>query len=201
MSLLNKLKGLNILRITGGFLKGRQVKFTGISHKTRPTSSLVRQAIFNTLGSKIKDSAFLDLFCGSGIMGLEALSRGAKSTTFVEWDKTLCQNLKVNIDTFKVNHQTCVINRDVLLYLKTLISKFDVIYVDPPYKTRKILEVLNLVLRQNILAQNGLIILEHDNSLDDFEDCINQIIVNNQEYVLHKTKKYGQTYLTYVGRN
>ncbi len=134
-------------------------------------------------------------------MGLEALSRGAKSTTFVEWDKTLCQNLKVNIDTFKVNHQTCVINRDVLLYLKTLISKFDVIYVDPPYKTRKILEVLNLVLRQNILAQNGLIILEHDNSLDDFEDCINQIIVNNQEYVLHKTKKYGQTYLTYVGRN
>lgn len=125
------------LRLIGGSWKGRLLK-TPKSASTRPTQGMLRGAVFNICQTQIEGARFLDLFAGSGAMGLEALSRGASHATFIEKNKEAARCIRENIHTFKAEEQTTLLVADVAGALASLEKKgmkFDIIYVDPPYDT------------------------------------------------------------------
>ncbi|MFH0701977.1 MAG: 16S rRNA (guanine(966)-N(2))-methyltransferase RsmD, partial [bacterium] len=149
--------------ITGGSEKGRKVKTTK-SKEIRPTSSKVRQSIFNIIQSIDKlypDMVMLDLFAGSGIVGIEALSRGIKQVVFVEKNPNAVKILRENLSNFDFNYE--LIFSDALAVLEELQNQvFDIIFIDPPYASGLIEPVLEKIRNNNFLAEpNGIIIVEH----------------------------------------
>jgi 16S rRNA (guanine(966)-N(2))-methyltransferase RsmD len=144
------------LKIVAGIYKNRLLKAPK-GDKTRPTSSLVRESLFNICRNDIEGVRFLDLCAGSGGVGLEALSRGASFAAFVEKSPFALPALYHNIETLKVQNETRVYKSDVTSTLKKL-SGFDIVYADPPYElTPKDAEP------KTFLAKT---ILEHVNSSD-----------------------------------
>ncbi len=149
-----------MLRIIAGQLKGRRLR-TPKGKITRPTSDRVREALFNILGPRVVDSLFLDLFAGSGAVGLEALSRGAKKVVFVENNRyalnCLLSNLKVT--GFESKGQVIAVDvRRALLLLKRQKLSFDLIYADPPYDQNWVADVLPTIAF--LLKPAGLLIME-----------------------------------------
>lgn len=125
------------LRLIGGLWKGRLLK-TPKGSSTRPTQGMLRGAVFNICQSEIEGARFLDLFAGSGAMGLEALSRGASHATFVEQNREAASCIKANIATFETQEKATLMISDVTKALAALEKKgarFDIIYIDPPYDT------------------------------------------------------------------
>lgn len=123
------------LRIIGGAFKGRSLKTPKVS-TTRPTQGMLREAVFNICQNVIEGARFLDLFAGSGAMGIEAISRGAGQATFVEQNRQAIACIKENIAAFEIEGQTQIIALDAVRALHSLAkqgSKFDLVYVDPPY--------------------------------------------------------------------
>ncbi|NGX37557.1 MAG: Ribosomal RNA small subunit methyltransferase D [Chlamydiae bacterium] len=145
------------MKILAGRYKNRPIK-TPKGSKTRPTSSKMRATIFNILQNQIEEARFLDLFAGSGSMGLEALSRGASSATFVEHNRAAFHCIRDNLSSLNIT--ATVLQMDAKAALKLLAKKknlFDLIYIDPPYD----LDILYLLdLLPPILAPDGLILLE-----------------------------------------
>ncbi len=125
------------LRIIGGVFKGRPLKAPK-TNSTRPTQGMLREAIFNICQNEIGNAHFLDLFAGSGAMGLEAISRGASHAVFVEQNRQAITCIKENISLLQVEKQTQIIPTDAaraLTILAKQYSQFDIIYIDPPYDT------------------------------------------------------------------
>ena len=123
------------MKIIAGKFRKQEIA-TPKGSKTRPTSSKLRQAVFNICQNTIIDASFLDLFAGSGAMGLEALSRGASHATFVENDRIAAQTIRQNITHFDLKEQTDVLQGDVEIMLKKLCNNnkfFTICYIDPPY--------------------------------------------------------------------
>lgn len=121
------------MRIVAGKRKGLVIKSID-SDSTRPTRDMVREALFSILTNKIMDSKFLDLFAGSGAIGIEALSRGATEAFFADTNPKCIAVIKENLEKAKFNEQAKVFNSDYKLVLKKLQgNKFDIIYIDPPY--------------------------------------------------------------------
>jgi len=142
------------MRILAGIYKNRTLA-TPKGKQTRPTSSKMRGAVFNILQNQIEGAHCLDLFAGSGAMGLEALSRGAASATFIERDREAIRCIQQNLKT--LGAEGTVIKADALNGLKRLDKQYDIIYVDPPYD----LEITPLLERlPAVLAEGGMILLE-----------------------------------------
>ena len=147
------------MQITGGIYKGRKV-IAPDENITRPTLSKVRMGVFNTLFSLIGDfegKSFLDLFGGSGIMGLEALSRGFERVKVFEKNPKVAQILKKNYETLGLKPDLKI--GDSLKLLKQNSDDFDVIYIDPPYKSGIYEEVISMIDR------DSLIIAEHSEDI------------------------------------
>lgn len=164
--------------ITAGIYKGRKI-IAPDEKITRPTLSKVRMGVFNTLFSIIgdfEDKTFLDVFAGSGIMGLEALSRGFKLVKGFEKNPKVFEVLKKNYSNLKIKPN--IILGDSLKLLKKE-ETFDVIYIDPPYKSGIYFDVINLI-------NNGLIILEHDE------------VLNLSDFNLIKQKNYGGKFVSFL---
>ena len=126
-----------ILKIAGGLYKGLRLE-TPAGKTTRPTSEILRESVFNICQHKILDAAFLDLYAGSGAIVIEAISRGAKTTTFVENNRNALVALKKNIAKAKLQEKTNVLPLDILIALKRLPPHaFDIVYIDPPYGEKK----------------------------------------------------------------
>ena len=143
------------LRIIAGTYKSRILKTPKIA-STRPTQGMLREAIFNICQNEVADARFLDLFAGSGAMGLEALSRGASHCTFVEQNRQALTCIKQNIATLGVAPQTKIIPTDVARALELLArQQFDLIYIDPPYDT-----IFDLAPVAPLLSANGILFLE-----------------------------------------
>lgn len=121
------------MQIIGGKFRNRKLVAPKGS-STRPTPGRLREAIFNICQHYIEDAQFLDLFSGSGAMGLEALSRGAKAATFVESSKEAFRSIQQNAKNLDVEKSCHIIFGDVFQNIKKLKTKFDIIYADPPYK-------------------------------------------------------------------
>jgi len=156
------------LNIVAGIYKNRAIR-TPIGDHTRPTSARLRASLFNICQMNIEGASFLDLFAGSGAMGLEALSRGAKFSTFVEDNKECIKCMESNIKLLQVENSSKVYSRDVFEWLNWISKtdlKFDIIFADPPYEMKKddkpFGEVLLEFIDQNIFLLNpgGVFFLE-----------------------------------------
>jgi 16S rRNA (guanine966-N2)-methyltransferase len=150
------------MRIIGGEAKGRILHFPSGS-KERPTTDFLREALFNLLGS-MQDKTFLDLFAGSGSVGLEAVSRGAQGVFFVEKNKHLVEVIKKNIQTCCLDKNCRTIAGDIESGLRDLFKKkyeFDIIFADPPYNREFVRTTLKLLSKYNVLKKDGIIVIQH----------------------------------------
>jgi len=180
------------MRIIGGEAKGRQLHFLSGS-KERPTSDFLREALFNLLGP-LKDKIFLDLFSGSGSVGLEAASRGVQEVCFVEKNKDLVTVIKRNIQTCCLDEICNVIADDIERALPWFSKKhcaFDIIFADPPYNRKLIRATIALLNRYQILKDGGLIVIQHSVKESFDEDMVNYIQLTDQ-------RKYGENALTFL---
>ena len=145
------------MRIVAGSCKGAKI-FAPKGLDTRPTGDRVREAVFNVVGP-VDGASVLDLYAGSGAMGLEALSRGAASAVFVESDRDACGTIKRNLDKLGLEgaEVTCT---DVLRFLAAERRRFDLILVDPPYDMVESVAVRLALYLPAVLAENGLVALE-----------------------------------------
>lgn len=150
------------MRITGGLAKGRPIKAPP-GHHTRPTLARVREAIFNILGGAVYESSFLDLFAGSGSVGLEALSRGAARVLFVEARPENCALIRANLRSTGLGEGASVWCLDALKALRRLTAKkekFDIIFADPPYGAKWLETIGECVARAGILAADGCFLIQ-----------------------------------------
>lgn len=152
-------KGANQLRIIGGEWRGRKLRFPDAPN-LRPTPDRVRETIFNWLSPIINGAHCLDLFAGSGALGLEALSRGAASTTFVDSHKKVVQALKSHLDLLSSNDRAKVFELDGIKFLKGEVQKYDLVFLDPPYHLDFMRKVIPLLEANEWLAKDAKIYLE-----------------------------------------
>ncbi len=179
------------MRIIAGRFKGRKLK-TVKGRSVRPTSDRVREAIFSVVGSRIVDSEVLDLFAGSGALGLEALSRGARSALFVERDARVVSVIKDNILTFGVGDVSEVWRMDVRAAIRICCEKgyiFDVVFLDPPYRKGLCEKTLKLFDNAKILSDTAMVVVEHESDLilEDSYGCLE----------LYSYKTYGDTSVSF----
>ncbi len=176
------------MRVISGYLKGKKIEgYNTIG--TRPTMDRVKESMFASIQDYIKNSVVLDLFSGSGSLGIEALSNGSKTCYFVDNGKEILSILRKNINILNIQDKSTVLNKDYkesLLYFKNNNIKFNIILVDAPYKLQVMEEVIKLVNEYNLLLDDGLLVLEY--SYDTLKDKYNNL-------VLYKNKKYGDKYV------
>ena len=149
------------MRVIGGSVKRLKLK-TLEGLETRPTTDRIKETLFNVISSEIPDSVFLDLFCGSGAIGIEALSRGAKEAVFVDYNPKAIICLKENLQHTKLTTKAYVIQKDVISGLKQLEGKkiFDFIFLDPPYDLCLEKPVFQYLISSDVLHENTVIITE-----------------------------------------
>ncbi len=152
-------KGSNQLRIIGGEWRGRKLRFPDAPN-LRPTPDRVRETVFNWLAPMIHGARCLDLFAGSGALGLEALSRGAAFTTFVDSHKKVTQSLRAHLDLLNCNNKAQVLQLDGVKYLQGQAEQYDLVFLDPPYHLDFMQKVVPLLEDNNWLADNAMLYLE-----------------------------------------
>jgi len=151
------------MRITSGTLKNRKIK-SREGKETRPTLERIKEAIFSIIGDKITDARFLDLYSGTGNMAIEALSRGASRAVMIEQDKEALRIIIDNVNDLKLAEKCRAYKNDVFRALEILgrkNEKFDIIFLDPPYKENITEKTLEKISESEILAEDGIIISEH----------------------------------------
>ncbi len=175
------------MRIVAGSRKGARI-FAPKGLDTRPTSDRVREAAFNLLGpGAAEDAKVLDLFAGSGAMGLEALSRGAAHATFVESDREACRTINRNLDKLGLDHAT-VLCQDALIALRADArqgTRYDLVLLDPPYKRFSSLQKTMIRHLPEILAPGGTLLVETASEEDP-----------DLPLAKRTTRRYGSTRLT-----
>ncbi|MEQ6278235.1 16S rRNA (guanine(966)-N(2))-methyltransferase [Kluyvera huaxiensis] len=152
--------GSGQIRIIGGQWRGRKLPVPD-SPGLRPTTDRVRETLFNWLAPSMVDARCLDCFAGSGALGLEALSRYAASTTLLEMERHVAQQLQKNLATLKAEHGK-VVNTNTLTYLNQSGTPHDVVFVDPPFRKGLLEETLNLLEVNGWLADGALIYVESE---------------------------------------
>ncbi len=173
------------MNITGGIYNGRKIK-TPDEKIVRPTLSKVRESVFNVLYSLIGEftgKSFLDMFGGSGIMGLEAISRGFKKVTVFEKNRQVAEIIKSNYKSLNIPVDLTI--GDSLKLFQKREELFDVIYIDPPYMSGIYENVLDEI-KTNEKTNESIIVLEHVTEL------------NLSDFEILKQKKYGDKYLTFI---
>ena len=151
----------NTLRIIGGEWRSRKLAFP-VNPQLRPTPDRIRETLFNWLQDDLYGARCLDLFAGSGALGLEALSRGAAECVFVESHRPTLNQLKHNLDILKTKKYQLV-NTDALTYLSQSTSAFDIIFLDPPFDAKLYEPTFNLLLKHNTLTSKSKIYVESSN--------------------------------------
>ena len=176
------MKAQSQLRIIAGHWRGRKLSFLD-REGLRPTPDRVRETLFNWLQTDIAGSRCLDLFAGSGALGFEAASRGAKSVVMLERDAATVAELKDNINRLQAEHTqaTCI---DAVEYLQADSQKFDVVFVDPPYQSDLLVRCCALLEQKHWLANHAKIYLECD-AHDELTDL-------PENWHCQKSKKAGQ---------
>ena len=152
------------MRVISGTAKGAKLNSIE-SMATRPTLDRVKESLFNIIQNRLEDAIILDLFAGSGAIGIECLSRNAKEAYFCDNSYKATQMINQNLKKTKLDMKATVINGDYKKCLNQLGSKqikFDLIYIDPPYKENIGVKATKEILLQDILHENGIIIIETD---------------------------------------
>jgi 16S rRNA (guanine(966)-N(2))-methyltransferase RsmD len=158
------------MRISGGTAKGRRTATKRLLTKNsegerlRPTSSKVREALFDILRDKIEGASFIDLYAGTGTVGLEALSRGAGRSVFVEPDEIRIRTIKTNVLEFGFPEQAVVAKGRAYEFLQKASAEnegFDIFFIDPPYDSEEIEKILPLLGEEGLVNEDGVVIVEH----------------------------------------
>ncbi|MDD2217054.1 MAG: 16S rRNA (guanine(966)-N(2))-methyltransferase RsmD [Eubacteriales bacterium] len=148
------------MRIIAGNYKGRQL-LAPSDNKVRPTTDKVKEAIFSIITPYINDSTVIDLFAGTGNLGLEALSRGAARAYFGDNSKSSISLIKKNIETCKAEDKSIVFFGDYSYFLSKIKEKVDIIFIDPPYGKDLIEDCFSHIQKNELLDEDGIIVTEH----------------------------------------
>ncbi len=149
------------MRVIAGSAKGvRLVAPKGSA--IRPTLDRVREAVFSILLPQLAEARFLDLFAGTGANGIEALSRGVEHTTFVDLDRSALATIEKNLDSTHLRSKADLVRLRLPQNVESLIGPFDIAYADPPYAFRDHERLLQELEEQEVVTQDGLVLLEHD---------------------------------------
>jgi len=180
------------MRIVGGKHRSRLLT-TSDGKGTRPTMDKIREALFDRLGNWVSDKTVLDLFAGSGSVGLEGISRGMSSAVLIDGSAGAIEIIQKNVDMLKENEKCKVLRMEAtqaLRYLKNKDKRFDLIYLDPPYGKVDMEKILRLIDQYDLLNENGYIVAE---TLDEESMPIG-------DFVLDKKMTYGYSALHYLRR-
>lgn len=176
------------MRVISGKYRGLKLaEFDGSD--VRPTADRVKESLFNVLYGRVAGASVLDLFCGSGNLGIECLSRGAESVHFNDISSASIEILKKNLARLKDGHNYKITNLDYLVCLSRA-DGYDLIFIDPPYRLEIGVEALKIIGAGNLLKKGGVAVFERDRSFE------------GEVAGLNKTdeRKYGKTYLTFFER-
>lgn len=180
------------MRVITGKARGVQLK-TPDGMTTRPTTDRVKEALFSIIQFEIPTARVLDLFGGTGQLGIEALSRGAKNAVFVDAGEPACRLIRENLKRTKLESDAKIVRADYLDYLKRCKEKFDIIFLDPPYAEVFLENALKCIAEIDILQTGGIIVTERPLGKElpwEFEG-----------FTRSKDYKYGHTVLTIYRRN
>ncbi|MGN0515360.1 16S rRNA (guanine(966)-N(2))-methyltransferase RsmD, partial [Eubacterium sp.] len=169
-----------------GSLRGRNLDTLGGDEITRPTTQATKEALFSSIQFEIEDKKVLDLFAGSGQLGIEALSRGARSCTFVESNKSAYKIVESNLDRCKIADKATLVFSEAKSFLMKK-DNFDIAFLDPPYHKGLITDCLPMLTA--LMNEDGVIICETAND----EELLQEV----NGWLISKQKKYGKTKLTY----
>ena len=175
------------MRVITGTARGVQLK-TPDGMDTRPTADRVKEAMFSSIQFDIPGAKVLDLFGGTGQLGIEALSRGASCALFVDAGEAACRLIRENLKRARLEPQGRVVRSDYMKYLEGCREKYDIIFLDPPYAEVFLENSLNLIREIDILETNGIIVTERPLGKDlDF---------SSEGYSRSKDHKYSKTLVT-----
>lgn len=177
------------MRIIGGKHRSRVLtEFAG--EDVRPTSDRAREALFNILSFTVRGARVLDLFAGSGALGLESLSRGAKEAVFNDASKASIAILKKNITTLK-EENVRIYNYDFSVCLDAVQGQFDIVFIDPPYKQEYGAQALKKIAERGLLTESGVAVYERDRPFDGEVTGLKK----------YDERRYGKAYFTFFGRD
>lgn len=182
------------MRVISG--KARGTKLSSIeSLSTRPTLDRVKESLFNIIQNNLKGVVVLDLFAGSGQLGIEALSRGADKAYLCDINRDAVKMIKQNLEKTKLKDKAVIINEDYKKALRTLNTneKFDIIFIDPPYKEDIAVDSIIDIIHESRLKENGIMIIETDEIERDLRE-INKI----ENIKIIDQRKYGRASLIFI---
>jgi 16S rRNA (guanine966-N2)-methyltransferase len=177
------------VRVIAGAAKGRQLKLDRRS-SVRPTSDKLREALFSTLGSSVRERRVLDLYAGTGALGIEALSRGAASATFVDSDRSAIGMIRANLEFTGLSERAEVVHRTAERFVAGGGGPFDLILMDPPYAAGIPYGVLKGLLHHEMLASDATLVLEVSSRLSEPEIPAG--------YRVEQHRRYGDSALLYL---
>lgn len=185
------------MRIIGGKHRGTKL-YTLDGLDTRPTLDRVKEPLFSIINFNLSDATVLDLFSGSGALGLESISRGAKKAVLCDSSKKAIHIIEKNVEKLKSNSEIKLINQDYLKALQILKEqneKFDIIFLDPPYMTDFSEKASEKIMQYDLLNENGIIIIETDRK-SEVVNHINQLNL----FDVYDERKYGRAFLIFLKR-
>lgn len=182
------------MRIISGAARGRSL-VAPAGEKTRPTLDYVRESLFNIIRWDVQDARVLDLFAGTGALSLEAVSRGAKEAVLIDMDRDACAAIRKNMETTKLGDRCRLIARDYQQAMDALAregQKFDVVFIDPPYRMENTGEMCAALYDKGLLSDAFMIVVEHRRGLAPLLD---------ERFEAYDLRKYRDTEITFVRRS
>ena len=181
------------MRIISGISRGTKL-YTLDGENTRPTLDRIKEPLFSIIQTHIKDSIVLDLFAGSGALGLEALSRGAKRAILCDKSYEAVNIIKKNIEKTHMEEKAEVLCMDYKKCISNLKDKFDIIFIDPPYKLDIAIKSVEMILEKDLLVEDGLIVVE----TDDENRELQEIKKLNYNIKIKDQRTYGRVKLIFL---
>lgn len=185
------------MRIIGGKMRGTKLQTLEGFDTTRPTLDRVKESLFNIISMKLIDSNVLDLFSGSGALGIEAISRGAEKAYLCDISPKAINIIKQNVEKTRCKDSVMILNKkhiQALEFFKQNNKKFDIVFLDPPYETEFAEESTEYIIDNNLLEDEGIIIIETDN-----EDKLIKGL-NVEKIEIYDTRRYGRVSLVFLKR-
>jgi 16S rRNA (guanine(966)-N(2))-methyltransferase RsmD len=180
------------MRIVSGKYKGKKI-IAGNSLAIRPVTTKIKESIFNILGEYVLEKNIIDLFSGSGSFGLEALSRGAKTITFVEKERNSIRILEKNLTFLHIPPEDyTIIQADVLKFCKKKEHNAELILMDPPFNFLYLQDLIEMIIKNRVLASRGVLVVHHEIS--------NPIQTDNTMYRLFKQRRFGRNLVSIILR-
>ena len=183
------------MRIISGTARGTKL-YTLEGINTRPTLDRIKEPLFSIIQNRIKDAIILDLFSGSGALGLESLSRGAKKAFLCDNSYKAIEIIKKNTEKTHMEEKAKIIYKDYKKCLDSINEKVDLIFIDPPYEANIAVNALKIILEKDLLTKDGLIILETDDEKREIEQ------INKQEVDINISdlRIYGRVKLIFLNK-